>query len=150
MADSLSPEARSRLMSRVRSRDTRPELYVRRAVWSEGFRYRLHVKKLPGTPDLVLKRYRLVVFVQGCYWHQHGCSKSKRPSSNREFWDLKLDGNMARDARDRASLEELGWTVATIWECSLKTETEALLTQLKSVRNAICLDNSRYLEERPI
>ena len=134
MADSLSRESRSRLMSKIRSRNTKPELYVRRAVWSAGFRYRLHVRNLPGTPDLVLKRYGFVIFVQGCFWHQHGCAKSKRPSSNQEFWNLKLDENMARDARDRLRLEEQGWTVATVWECTLEAGTESLLAQLENIR----------------
>ena len=135
MADSISPEARSRVMSRVRGCNTSPELYVRRTVWSEGFRYRLHVRKLPGVPDLALAKYRLAVFVHGCFWHQHdGCPNSKRPSSNREYWDKKLDGNAARDARHRTRLEELGWTVVTIWECSLKSDTENLLERLRVFR----------------
>ena len=136
MPDSMSPEARSRVMSRVRNRNTSLELYVRRAVWAEGFRYRLHVRKLPGTPDLVLPKYRLAVFVHGCFWHQHGCSKSKRPSSNREFWDRKLNGNLARDVRDRHKLEELGWIVETIWECVLTEETNSLLMLLRDIRAA--------------
>ncbi len=135
MADTISPEARSRVMSRVRGRNTAPELHVRRAVWAEGFRYRLHVRKLPGTPDLALAKYRLAVFVHGCFWHQHdGCRNAKRPSSNREYWDKKLDGNAARDARHRIQLEESGWAVATIWECSLKSDTESLLERLKNMR----------------
>lgn len=134
MADPLSREVRSLAMARVRSRDTRPELYVRRKVWPEGFRYRLHVRKLPGTPDLVLRKYRLAVFVNGCFWHQHGCSKSKRPTSNRDFWDQKLDENVVRDERDRCRLEALGWTVKTIWECSLVTDTQSLLASLKRAR----------------
>lgn len=145
MPDFLSPEARSHAMSRVRSRDTRPELYVRRAVWTEGFRYRLHVKNLPGTPDLVLSKYRLAVFVNGCFWHQHGCSKSKRPASNREFWDLKLDANMARDARDRMRLEELGWTTTTVWECSLESDTEDLLARLGSIRADSASKGHRFI-----
>ena len=134
MPDFLSPDARSSLMSKVRSGDTRPELYVRRAVWSEGFRYRLHVRKLPGAPDLVLTKYRLAVFVHGCFWHQHSCSRAKRPVSNRGYWDRKLDGNMVRDAQSRARLEKLGWSVATVWECDLKTGTEGLLKYLKRER----------------
>lgn len=131
MADRLSPEARSRLMSRVRSRDTGPEFHVRRAVWAAGYRYRLHVKKLPGTPDLVFSKHRLAVFVHGCFWHQHGCPKSKRPSSNRKFWDHKLDNNMARDAHKRIRLKELGWAPRTIWECSLEGGTAELLSLLE-------------------
>lgn len=134
MADSISPKARSRVMSRVPSRNTRPELYVRHKVWAEGFRYRLHVKKLPGNPDLVLTKYRLAVFIHGCFWHQHGCPNSKRPSSNQEYWNRKLDGNMTRDTRNRMRLESLGWTVVTIWECGLKREVENLLLRLRASR----------------
>ena len=134
MADTISPKDRSRVMSRVHGRDTRPELYVRRAIWAEGFRYRLHVRKLPGKPDMVLAKYNLAVFVHGCFWHHHGCAKDRRPASNREYWDRKLDGNAERDARHRTQLEELGWSVVTIWECGLETGTESLLANLRAVR----------------
>ena len=148
MPDFLSPDARSSLMSKVRSRDTRPELYVRRAVWSEGFRYRLRVRKLPGAPDLVLTRYRLAVFVHGCFWHQHDCSRAKRPASNREYWDRKLDANVERDARHRAKLRELGWNVAIIWECRLKVGTEDLLAHLRSERAARPLENLQAVRDQ--
>ena len=134
MPDFLSPEERSRVMSRVRSRNSRPEMYVRSALWAAGFRYRLHVRRLPGTPDLVLRKYRLAAFVNGCFWHQHGCSKSRRPASNREYWDMKLDGNVLRDARVRSTLENRGWTVVTVWECNLDTDTEQLLARLRDLR----------------
>ena len=134
MADSLSSLERSRLMSSIPSRNTRPELYVRRLLWADGFRYRLHVKRLPGSPDLVLAKYHLTVFVHGCFWHQHGCSRAKRPSSNQEYWDRKLDGNVSRDSRDRIRLEELGWVVVTIWECALTSGTESLLALLNYMR----------------
>ena len=132
--DTVSPEVRSRVMARVRSRDTRTEMYVRRCVWAEGFRYRLSPKNLPGRPDMVFPRYRLVVFVHGCFWHQHDCPNAKRPSSNRDYWDRKLNSNMERDARNRAKLEGLGWTVATVWECSLKASTEDLVLRLRDLR----------------
>ena len=122
-------------MSSIRSRNTRPELYVRRKVWGEGFRYRLHAKALPGKPDLALRKYRIAVFVHGCFWHQHGCSKAKRPSSNKGYWDPKLDGNIARDALHCTRLEELGWVVETIWECSLDSGTEKLLAKLRGIRD---------------
>ena len=134
MTDSMKPETRSRVMSRIRSRDTRPEMYVRHAVWQAGFRYRLHLRSLPGAPDLVLAKHSLIVFVNGCFWHQHGCSRSRRPSSNREFWDRKLDDNIARDARNKAALQELGWNVFTVWECSLEENTTELLSVLKGHR----------------
>ena len=135
MSDSLTPEARSRPMSRVRRRDTRPEMYVRRTLWAAGFRYRLHVGRLPGTPDLVLSGYWLAIFVHGCFWHQHGCLKSRRPASNREFWDAKLDANLVRDIRVRALLKDQGWTAATIWECRLGRDTADLLALLKDIRS---------------
>ena len=135
MQDTLTSEARSRLMSRVRGRNTRPELHVRRTLWTDGFRYRLHVRDLPGTPDLVLSKYRLAVFVHGCFWHQHGCKKSKRPASNRKFWDSKFDANVSRDVRNRTRLEDRGWTVTTIWECKLESDTESLLTLLRELRS---------------
>ena len=135
MTDILSTETRSRIMSAIRSRNTQPEIYVRKRLWSEGFRFRLHARNLPGTPDVVLHKYRLAIFVHGCFWHQHGCSGTKRPSSNKEYWDLKLDRNVARDALHRRRLEELGWTVATLWECDLESGTSRLLAELKRLRD---------------
>ncbi len=135
VADTLSAKARSRVMSAIRSKDTQPELYVRKRLWTEGFRFRLHARNLPGTPDVVLRKYGLAVFVHGCFWHQHGCSGVKRPTSNTEYWDLKLDRNVARDALHRGRLEELGWTVATLWECDLESGTERLLAELKRLRD---------------
>ena len=134
MADIVSPAQRSHIMSRVRSMDTAPELQVRRIVWGAGFRYRLHVRKLPGAPDLTFPRYRLAVFVHGCFWHQHGCRRSKRPSSNKDYWDHKLDANMDRDARNIAELEAMNWTSAMLWECSLDSDIEWLLTLLRNLR----------------
>ena len=138
MADFLSKEERSALMSRVRNRGTAAERYVRQAVWQAGFRYRLNVRKLPGTPDLVLKRYKTVVLVQGCFWHGHGCRKGqRRPASNRQFWDRKLDGNVDRDDANHAKLRELGWNVFLIWECLLNEGTDALLTHLIRLRESM-------------
>lgn len=134
MADRMSADQRSRAMSRVRGHDTGPELRVRHRVWSDGFRYRLHVRSLPGAPDLVLPKYRMTVFVHGCFWHQHGCPKSKRPSSNREFWDRKLDANLERDARILDELAAMGWTSFIVWECTLERDTEALLGELRGIR----------------
>ena len=135
MADTLSKEQRSALMSRVRTRDTTPELHVRRLVWRAGFRYRLAVKSLPGRPDLVLPRYKTVVFVHGCFWHGHDCRKGRRPSSNREFWDRKLDGNIARDELSRRRLEADGWSVAVVWECDLEQGTQVLISDLQAKRS---------------
>ena len=144
MADFLSKERRSALMSRVRNRGTSAELYVRQAVWHAGFRYRLNVRKLPGTPDLVLPRYRTVVLVQGCFWHGHDCPKGqRRPATNPEFWNRKLDGNLARDAANLAKLAEAGWRVFVIWECSLDKETAILLNHLRQLREKLATHGQR-------
>ena len=124
------------MMSRVRNRGTAAELYVRQRVWRAGFRYRLNVRKLPGMPDLVLPRYRAVVLVQGCFWHGHDCRKGqRRPTSNADFWNRKLDGNIARDAANQARLRELGWTVFVVWECLLEEGTCAVLSHLRRIRD---------------
>ena len=104
-------------MSRIRGKDTAPEMLVRRALWRLGHRYRLHVRGLPGRPDIVLPKHRLVVFVNGCYWHRHGCSRTTVPKSNRAFWEAKFAANIARDLRNEASLVADGWRVEIIWEC---------------------------------
>ena len=135
MPDFLSPADRSALMSKIRGRDTQPERYVRRQVWAAGFRYRLHDRKLPGAPDLVLKKYRTAVLVQGCFWHGHDCLKgSRRPATNQEYWNTKLERNIARDAANRAALESLGWTVVQIWECNIRADTAVLLQHLRRCR----------------
>lgn len=118
MTDIVGAAQRSWMMSKVRDRDTAPELAVRSMVHAMGFRFRLHRRDLPGTPDLVLPRHEKVILVNGCFWHQHpGCAKAKRPASRREFWNEKLDANIERDRRNVEKLESLGWEVLVIWEC---------------------------------
>ena len=135
MGDFLTKEARSVLMSRIRTQGTSAERHVRKAVWTAGFRYRLNVRELPGTPDLVFRRYRTVVFVQGCFWHGHDCRKGqRRPATNQDFWNRKLDGNMARDNANHARLRELGWSVFLVWECLLPQGTDAVLAHLRQLR----------------
>ena len=137
MVDFLNKEARSALMSRVKNRNTSAERFVRKAVWAAGFRYRINVRELPGAPDLVFRRYRTAVFVQGCFWHSHNCPKGqRRPTTNREFWNRKLDGNVARDTANHARLRELGWCVFLIWECRLRQGTDSLLAHLGTLRAA--------------
>lgn len=112
---------RSDIMSRVRSKDTRPELLVRRLIHSAGFRYRLHVRDLPGRPDLVFSRRKKVIFVHGCFWHSHiGCQHARIPKSRTDFWLAKLGANKARDERNLRALDEAGWTVLVLWECELR------------------------------
>lgn len=107
-------------MARIGSRDTGPEMQVRRLLHAAGFRYRLHVRNLPGRPDIVLPRWRAVVDVRGCYWHQHRCRLFQQPRDNAAFWSAKLTGNAERDSRNRLKLEQLGWRQLVVWECALR------------------------------
>jgi DNA mismatch endonuclease (patch repair protein) len=118
MADNLSTEERSRLMSRIRCKDTKPELIVRRLLHAMGYRFRLHRRDLPGRPDIILPRHGVCIFVHGCFWHLHrNCNDARIPKTKREWWQKKLEGNSARDKRHTAALRCLGWRVLTIWEC---------------------------------
>lgn len=121
MADVFSKEERSRIMARVKGRDTAPERRVRSMLHRMGCRFRLHRADLPGRPDVALPGRRAAVFVHGCFWHGHaGCRRSARPSSRRAYWNKKIDGNIARDARDRRALRRLGWRILVVWECELR------------------------------
>lgn len=128
MVDKISAEVRSSIMSRIRNKDTRPEIAVRSLLHRLGYRFRLHRKSLQGCPDIVLPKYRAVVFVHGCFWHQHaGCPYSHVPKSNRTYWLPKLDRNSARDREANTKLKECGWRVLVIWEC--ETKSKELLTE---------------------
>ncbi|WP_283206506.1 very short patch repair endonuclease [Methylobacterium organophilum] len=120
MTDVLTEEQRRLNMSRIRGRDTKPEMLIRRGLHRLGFRFRLQQRDLPGKPDLVLPRYRTGIFVHGCFWHDHGCSLCKRPKTRPEFWEAKLTANRARDQRVRQALLGTGWRVLTVWECALR------------------------------
>lgn len=115
--DTFSPSQRSEIMRRVRSKDTKPELMVRRLVHRLGFRYRLHSERLPGRPDLVFPSRRKVIFVHGCFWHKHSCPAAILPKSNRRYWEAKQARNAKRDRRDKRSLRQAGWKVLVVWEC---------------------------------
>lgn len=118
--DKLSAAGRSVNMSRIRSRDTKPEMLVRRMLHSLGYRYAVHAKGLPGKPDLVFTARRKVIFVHGCFWHQHGreaCSDARRPTSNTDYWNEKLDRNVSRDAEHIGNLRNMGWEVLIVWDC---------------------------------
>ena len=117
---------RSRMMASIRGKNTKPELALRHALFAAGFRYRLHQRGLPGTPDLVFPRYRAVVFVHGCFWHRHKeCRFTTSPKQNGDFWRQKFEGNVSRDERNVTSLREGGWRVAVVWECALKRSVDA-------------------------
>jgi DNA mismatch endonuclease, patch repair protein len=118
MTDTISPARRSALMSRIRSKDTQPELAVRQLIHSLGYRYVLHDKRLPGKPDLVFPARGKVIFVHGCFWHGHHCAKASRPKSNADYWDAKIAGNKARHRRHCHALRALGWRVLVVFECS--------------------------------
>lgn len=119
MVDTLSPAERSERMARIRGRDTKPEIWVRRTLHANGYRFRLHRRDLPGRPDIVLPKYRAVVFVHGCFWHAHTCQKGRIPGTRSTFWEAKFQGNKKRDARNVRALRAAGWRVLTIWECEL-------------------------------
>lgn len=124
MADVHSKEIRSYNMSRIRAKNTKPEILVRRYLHKKGFRFRLHYSKLPGKPDIVLPKYRLVIFVHGCFWHSHtNCKYAVTPKSNTEWWQSKLRKNFENDLKTRAAIENLGWKVIILWECELKSLT---------------------------
>jgi DNA mismatch endonuclease, patch repair protein len=132
MVDSLHPAQRSVLMARVANKNTKPEMLVRRLLHTMGYRFRLHRADLPGTPDIVLARYRTVVFVHGCFWHGHrACKRAKRPSTNRVFWNSKIDSNIRRDQQNKKVLRKLGWQVLVLWECNLKDKA-SVLTAIKA------------------
>jgi DNA mismatch endonuclease (patch repair protein) len=125
VTDIVDRERRSRMMARIGPRHTKPELAVRRLLHRLGFRFRLHRRDLPGRPDLVLARHRLVIFVHGCFWHRHAsCSNCTMPKTRPEFWSTKFDQNVARDARNVAALRRSGWRVITIWECETERPHE--------------------------
>lgn len=120
MVDRLSPEHRSWLMSRIGGKNTRPEVLVRSMLHRLGYRFSLHRRDLPGTPDIVLPARGAVVFVNGCFWHGHACKRSRMPKSRVDYWGAKIDANRLRDARKRRQLVSLGWKVVVVWECELK------------------------------
>lgn len=121
MTDMVSPERRSRIMARIGPKDTKPEMTVRRLVHAMGYRYRLHRRDLPGTPDLVFPSRGKVIFVHGCFWHRHQyCGRASLPKSNRDFWLRKLEGNAERDSQNQQRLAELGWDALVLWECEVQ------------------------------
>ncbi|MGA7749947.1 MAG: DNA mismatch endonuclease Vsr [Gallionella sp.] len=138
MVDVVDKATRSRMMSGIQSKDTKPELLVRKYLHGRGLRYRLHAKELPGKPDLVFPKYKAVVFVHGCFWHQHiGCKYASKPHTRTEFWNYKLSENVKRDSYQIAALEELGWRVFVVWECELQEGSprlESLLLDISQKR----------------
>ena len=130
--DIWDKETRSRIMSRIGQKDTKPEVIVCKFLFSKGFRYRKNVKALPGSPDIVLRKYKAAIFVHGCFWHGHTCRAGKRPTSNTSYWNEKIASNITRDAINESILKELRWNVIVVWQCELKNQTSAH-TRLESL-----------------
>lgn len=135
MADVVDAATRSRMMAGIRGKDTKPELIVRKFLHQQGFRYRLHPRHLPGVPDLLLPKYHTVIFVHGCFWHQHpGCRYATMPKNNAEFWQAKLASNVERDSKVISKLKVDGWRVVVIWECEINEQRlTQLVVQLRSL-----------------
>jgi len=124
-------DARSRIMRAIKARNTKPEWILRRLLWKAGYRYRLHGRGLPGTPDLVFSAKKTVIFVHGCFWHHHECQAGRIPKSNAEYWKEKLDRNQRRDIENKTSLRQQGWIVIVVWECELAQGLEPLFKRIK-------------------
>ncbi len=146
MTDTISPEKRSQVMARVRSRDTKPELLIRKGLHARGFRYRLHVKELPGKPDLVFPRYEAIIQINGCFWHGHSCPQCRMPSSNAEYWNRKIARNVERDISNRQSLLDAGWRVLTIWECALTGKSKLEFNQVVALASEWLLSTILFSE----
>lgn len=151
MSDKLTAEQRHRCMSSIHSKNTKPELIVRRYLFSKGFRYRVNVKSLPGSPDIVLRKYHTAIFVNGCFWHGHdGCKFYVTPKSNTPFWQTKISRNKQRDALRRAQLGRMGWNTIVVWECQLKPKVrEHTLQELENLLYRTYLDNYRTRQPKP-
>ena len=138
MADVKTPEQRSRNMAAIKGKDTKPEMIVRKYLFSRGLRFRVQVRKLPGTPDIVLPKYKTAIFVNGCFWHGHeGCKYFRLPKSNVEFWKEKIERNIERDRESMQALLDLGWKVVRVWECELRNKanrSEEHTSELQSPR----------------
>ncbi len=148
LTDTVTVAKRSEVMSRVGSKDTKPELLIRKGLHARGFRYRLHVKDLPGKPDLVFPRYRSVIQINGCFWHGHSCPRCRIPKSNTEYWNGKIAKNIQRDVLIRQSLHDEGWRVLTIWECALSGREKLKLNHVLALASAWLLSTNSICEIR--
>lgn len=131
MSDIYSPQKRSQIMASIFSKDTKPEILVRKRLFAKGYRFRKNIKTLPGKPDIVLKRYKTILLINGCFWHGHNCKASKLPSTNRTFWELKISANVKRDKKNIYKLKRLGWKVIQVWQCRIASEVKLERTILR-------------------
>lgn len=154
MADTMTPEQRHRCMAAIKGKDTKPEMLVRRYLHSLGYRYGLHNKKLPGSPDLVLRKYKTVIFIHGCFWHGHeGCKYYRLPKTNETFWQEKITRNRQRDQESVRLLKEKGWNVITIWECDLRNRDkreEALSRLHQELQHINSPSKYSFTEPKPL
>ncbi|MFA5296365.1 MAG: very short patch repair endonuclease [Methanoregulaceae archaeon] len=140
MVDTRTKEQRHKIMAAVRSKDTQPELLVRKYLWAHGIRYRLHLKSLPGTPDIVIPKLKIVIFVHGCFWHGHeSCSLGRLPKSHLDYWKEKIEKNKNRDRKSLKQLKEMGWRVIIIWNCQLRTNKNARISLPKILKEITIL-----------
>ena len=147
--DRLTPQQRSKTMSRIRNRNTKPEMLVRRYLYAHGFRYRVNVRTLPGTPDIALRKYHTAIFIHGCFWHGHECQGGRMPQTHTEFWAKKIARNQARDIEVRDKLRALGWRTMVVWECQLKPKTrQQTLDSIAYLLNQAFLDKYRKPEPK--
>lgn len=146
MVDIVDGARRSRMMSGIQGKNTKPEISIRKALHARGFRYRLHVKHLPGKPDLVLPKYNAVIFVHGCFWHGHGCRFFKVPQTRSDFWLKKIWGNQSRDKRQEAALLGLGWRVIVVWECAVRSMTREKSLLLIDLIAGWLINGDNYLQ----
>ena len=145
----MTREQRHRCMSRIRGRDTGPELVVRRWLWRQGFRYRLYVKSLPGRPDIVMRKWHTVIMVNGCFWHGHECQSDRRPTTNARFWQEKIARNRERDTRNQELLRAAGWNVIVVWECQLSPKNrQQTLHELDLALSRIILERNGAVARR--
>lgn len=146
MSDIVNERTRSEMMAGIRAVDTKPEMAIRKALFSRGFRYRLHYNKLTGKPDLVLPKYRAAIFVDGCFWHMHGCELFKWPKTRKEFWRTKLTRNRDRDIEVVSQLRSAGWRVMRIWECALKGRNKRTIHEVGEIAENWLIGDSEYME----
>jgi len=146
LVDRLSREQRSKNMSSIRSKDTQPEMAIRRGLHARGFRYRLHSSAFAGKPDLVLSKYHAVIWIHGCYWHGHDCGEVKLASSNKAYWVPKIETNRSRDIRNRVAVDSAGWRHLTVWECSFRRKGSIVLDEVLSLVERWLLSNSSSAE----
>ncbi len=141
MSDIYSKQKRSEIMSKISGKETKPEILVRKFLFANGFRYRKNDKRYPGRPDIVLPKYKIIIFVHGCFWHGHNCSAGKLPETRKEFWKNKIQGNIERDKKNKTELEKQGWKIIIIWQCELKNKKvkEKTLNELLNT-----LHNNKY------